>query len=53
VCNSIHDACLCVSDTNCSSGTCVASAGSCDAGACTGAGSPDVTGCASLLATPR
>jgi hypothetical protein len=45
VCSTTHTACLCVADTNCSSGKCVNSASRCT-GTCTGSGAPDVTGCA-------
>jgi hypothetical protein len=44
VCSSTHTACLCVADSNCSSGRCVNTASQCT-GTCTGAGTPDVTGC--------
>ncbi len=50
-CSSAHTACLCVSDSNCSSGKCVTGGAQCS-GTCTGSGPPDVAGCASVSATP-
>jgi hypothetical protein len=51
VCSTSHTACLCVADSNCSSGKCVNSGSQCT-GTCTGTGTADVAGCAVVSATP-
>ena len=49
VCSSDHSACLCVDDSNCSSGKCVSS-GQCT-GTCTGVGAADTAKCELLTAS--
>jgi hypothetical protein len=44
--------CLCVDDSNCSSGKCVDAGGQCT-GVCTGSGAKDDTGCQVLVSAPR
>ncbi len=44
VCDSSHAVCLCVADSDCSSGLCVNAGGRCT-GTCSGSGTPDVAGC--------
>jgi hypothetical protein len=48
-CNSDHSACVCVDDSDCSSGKCL-SAGQCT-GACTGFGAADKTQCELVTAS--
>jgi hypothetical protein len=43
-CNAAHSACLCVADSDCSSGKCVNASGQCT-GTCTGSGAADVASC--------
>jgi len=50
VCSVDHVACVCVDDSNCSSGRCVSS-GQCT-GTCTGSGAADIAGCQIVTATP-
>jgi hypothetical protein len=51
VCGPSHTACLCVDDSNCSSGRCINASGQCTA-TCTGTGAPDISDCQPLLPQP-